>query len=139
MEARWTARNFLGGGRLLQVRGRIGNLLATDFREVLCTQSGEGEFARLTGLASVDFLQPWIFSTKNALTASIYAERQALPDVFVRRAVGAQIGLSRTISRQTVLQGFYRPELSELSEADDVLFCTGFLVCDPEDIANCHG
>jgi len=139
VEARWTARNFLGGGRLLQVRGRIGNLLATDFREVLCTQSGEGEFARLTGLASVDFLQPWIFSTKNALTVSIYAERQALPDVFVRRAVGAQVGLSRTISPQTVLQGFYRPELSELSEADDVLFCTGFLVCDPEDIANLEG
>jgi outer membrane protein insertion porin family len=139
VEARWTARNFFGGGRLLQVTGRVGNLLASDFRDVLCKQSGEGQFARLTGLASVDFLQPWIFSTRNTLTASLYTERQSLPDIFVRRAVGAQVGLSRVVSPQTILTGFYRPELSELTEADDVLFCTGFLVCDPQDIEELEG
>jgi outer membrane protein assembly factor BamA len=139
VEARWTARNFAGGGRLLQVRGRVGNLLASVASEPMCPQSGSDEkFTRLTGLASVDFVQPRIFSTRNALTASIYAERQSLPDVFVRRAVGAQVGLSRTISPQTQLTGFYRPELSEL-DADNVLYCTGFLVCNPDDIVELEG
>lgn len=138
VESRWTARNFLGGGRILQARGRLGNLLAPQFRDVLCRESGQDDFARLTGVASLDFVQPWIFSTRNALTASVFVERQSLPDVFIRRAVGAQIGLSRRISPETQLLGYYRPELSEL-DADDVLFCTGFLVCSPDDIRRLEG
>ncbi|NNL29424.1 MAG: hypothetical protein HKO77_00295, partial [Gemmatimonadetes bacterium] len=126
VEARWTSRNFFGGGRLLQVRGRVGNILAADFREILCSQSGTDEYGKLTGLASVEFVQPWIFSTRNSLSASVFAERQALPNIFVRRAVGAQLALSRTIAPQTILTGFYRPEVSEL-DAEDVLFCTGLL------------
>ncbi len=137
-EARWTARNFFGGGRFFQVRGRVGNILAPAFRDVLCQQSGDSIYADLTGLVSVDFVQPWIFSTRNALSASAFVERQSLPDIFVRRAVGGQIGLSRTIASQTVLTGFYRPELTRL-EADPVLFCTGFLVCSPEDVAQLSG
>lgn len=133
LEARWTSRNFFGGGRTLSVRGRVGNILANQFRDVLCTQSGEGDFADLTGLGAVDFVQPWIFSTRNALSASLFVERQSLPDIFIRRAFGGQIGLSRSLGQRTVLTGFYRPELSEL-DASDVLFCTGFLVCAPEDI-----
>lgn len=138
LEARWTSRNFYGGGRLLQVRGRLGNLLAPQFRDVLCTQSGADQYGKFTGIGTVEFVQPWIFSTRNSLSASVFAERQSLPDIFVRRAVGARAALSRTISPRTVLVGFYRPELSEL-DADDVLFCTGFLVCSPDDIDGLKG
>jgi outer membrane protein assembly factor BamA len=138
LEARWASRNFFGGGRLLQVRGRVGNLLATDFRDILCRQSGQGRYARLTGTGTVDFVQPWIFSTRNSLAASVFVERQSLPDIFIRRAVGAQLALSRTLSPGTRVVGFYRPELSEL-EADDVLFCTGFLVCSPDDLRRLQG
>ncbi len=137
-EARWAARNFLGGGRLLQLRARVGNLLADTFRDPLCLESGVDEFGEPTGLAAVDFFQPWIFSTRNSLSASLFAERQSLPDVFVRRAVGIQGGLSRSVSPQTLLTGYYRPELSQL-DADDVLFCTGFLVCSPTDVAALEG
>ncbi|MCH7991234.1 MAG: BamA/TamA family outer membrane protein [Gemmatimonadetes bacterium] len=133
VESRWTSRNFLGGGRVLQIRGRVGNLLAPQFRDVVCTQSGKDEFAKLTWLAAVDLVQPWIFSTRNSLTASVFAERQSLPDVFIRRAIGFQLALARSVSPRTVLTVFFRPELSEL-DADDVLFCTGFLVCSPRDI-----
>jgi len=135
LEAQWTSRNFFGGGRTLSVRGRVGNILASQsqFRDVLCSQSGENKYGDLTGLGVVDFVQPWIFSTRNALSASVFIERQSLPDVFIRRAIGAQIGLSRSLAPGTVVSGFYRPELSEL-DATDVLFCTGFLVCAPDDI-----
>jgi hypothetical protein len=46
--------------------------------------------------------------------------------------------LSRSVAQRTVLTGFYRPELSELN-AKDVLFCSGFLVCDPKDINALEG
>ena len=42
------------------------------------------------------------------------------------------------LDARTALTLFYRPELSEL-DADDVLFCTGFLVCTPEDISLLEG
>jgi len=138
VETRWTSRNFLGGGRLLQVRGRMGNLLASDFGDLLCTDSGEGDYADLTWVAAVDLSQPWIFSSRYSLTASIFAERQTLPDIFIRRAIGFQAALTRSIDRNTLMTLFYRPERSEL-DADDVLFCTGFLVCTPSDIALLEG
>ncbi len=138
VEGRWSARNFMGGGRLLQVRARVGNLLAKNYRDVLCAQSGDSIYAEPTGLVSVDFVQPWIFSTRNALSASVFVERQSLPDIYVRRAVGAQLALSRSLGPQAVLTGFYRPEISQL-DADRVLFCTGFLVCTPDDVELLEG
>ena len=132
LEARWTSRNFLGGGRLLQIRGRVGNLLAPQAR-VMCDDSGTGEFADPTWVTAIDLAQPWIFSTDNSLALSVFAERQTLPDIFVRRAVGFQSALTRTIDARTTMTFLYRPELSEL-DAEDVLFCSGFLVCTPDDI-----
>jgi len=127
-ESRWTSRNFFGGGRVVQLRGRLANVLAP------CTSdSGEGEFARLTWLTAVDFSQPWIFSTRNSFNASLFAERQSIPDIFIRRAIGLQLALVRAVGPRTPLTLSYRPELSTL-DAADVLLCTGFLVCSRQDI-----
>ncbi|NJD19581.1 MAG: hypothetical protein FIA95_09920, partial [Gemmatimonadetes bacterium] len=139
VDARWVHRNFLGGGRRLQVRGRVSNILARDFRDLLCwQQSGGSAFTSLNWIASVDFAQPWIFSTRNAFQASLYAERQSLPDVFVREAVGLSFALTRNIGPRTPLTLSYRPELSRL-DAAEILFCTSFLVCAPEDVAVLQG
>lgn len=134
VDARWVHRNFLGGGRRLQIRGRVSNILASGFKDVLCWQSGEGDFGRINWLASADFAQPWIFSTRNSFRASLFAERQSLPDVFVRRAVGLSLALTRNIGPRTPLTLSFRPELSRL-DAAEILFCTSFLVCTPEDIS----
>ena len=133
VESRGTARNFRGGGRILQLRGRVSNLLAEDFHDILCPSSGSGSFAKLNWLAAIDFAQPWIFSTRNSFVASVFGERQSLPDVFVRRAVGLDLALTRAIGPETPLTVSYRPEFSRL-DAADVLFCTGLLVCTLDDI-----
>lgn len=139
VDARWVHRNFLGGGRRLQVRGRVSNILARDFRDLLCWQQSAGsEFTNLTWIASVDFAQPWIFSTRNAFQAALFAERQSLPDVFVREAAGLSLALTRSIGPRTPLTLSYRPELSRL-DAAEILFCTSFLVCAPEDISVLQG
>jgi len=134
VEARWTSRNFLGGGRVLQVRGRLGNVLAEQFHDILCWQAGEERgYEDLTWVAAVDFSQPWIFSTRNSFNASLFAERQSVPDVFIRNAVGLQLALVRAVGPRTPLTLSYRPELSSLSAAE-ILLCTGLLVCTQEDI-----
>ncbi|HSG08418.1 MAG TPA: BamA/TamA family outer membrane protein [Longimicrobiales bacterium] len=138
VESRWVSRNFMGGGRRVQVRGRVANILARDFQDLLCPQSGKGVFASLNWLASVDFAQPWVFSTRNAFQASLYAERQSVPEAFVRKAVGLSFALTRSIGPRTPLTLAYRPDLSRL-EAAELLFCTSFLVCTPGDIAILQG
>jgi len=133
VEARWTSRNFMGGGRVLQVRGRLSNILTQQFQDLLCWQGGEGEYGDLTWVAAVDFTQPWIFSTRNAFNASLFTERQSVPDIFVRNAFGLQLALIRAVGPRTPLTLSYRPELSSLSAAE-ILLCTGLQVCTKEDI-----
>ena len=134
VEAQWAARNFVGGGRLLQVRGRVANVLTPQFQNVLCPQGGTEEFGELTGTLSLDFAQPWIFSTRNSFSTALFIERQSLPDVFIREAVGVELALTRLIGPQTSFTLSYRPELSRL-DAAEVLFCTNLLVCSPEDVS----
>jgi outer membrane protein insertion porin family/translocation and assembly module TamA len=132
-ETTWASRNFLGGARRLQVRGRVSNILARDLGGSVCPQSGSGDFADINWLLSAELFQPWFFSTRNSFTASVFAERQSLPDVFVRRAVGVTASLNRVLGPGTSLSAGYRPQLSTL-DAAEVFFCTSLLVCDPEDI-----
>ncbi|MEX2470530.1 MAG: BamA/TamA family outer membrane protein [Gemmatimonadota bacterium] len=135
VESSWTSRNFFGGGRVLRVRGRVSNVLTRQFGDVLCAVSERTEeYEDLTWLATVDFAQPWIFSTRNSFGASVFAERQSLPDIFIRQAIGLQLALTRSLGLATPLTLSYRPERSQL-EAAEVLFCTGFLVCTPEDVS----
>jgi outer membrane protein insertion porin family/translocation and assembly module TamA len=132
-EARWTSRNFLGGARRLTVRSRVSNVFANRLNRTGCPQAGSDEFAKLDGVVSVELLQPWIFSSRNSLSVSVFGERASLPDIFVRRAVGANIGLTRNLGVGMPLTVSYRPQLSELTAAE-VFFCTSFLVCAPSDI-----
>lgn len=135
VESSWTSRNFVGGGRVLRLRGRVSNLLTREFGDLLCgVTNRSGPYENLTWIAGADFTQPWIFSTRNSFGASIFAERQSIPDIFIRRAVGLQLALTRALGPRTALTMSYRPERSQLKAAE-VLFCTGFLVCTPEDIA----
>ncbi len=138
VDARWTSRNFLGGGRQLQVRGRVSNLLTSGFRELLCPQSGSGDFADPTWLASVDFSQPWIFSTRNAFSASLFDQRESVPNIFVRQAVGLTLNLTRALGPHSAVTLSYRPERDSLSAAQ-VLLCTSFLVCTPRDVSILEG
>lgn len=133
VESRWVSRNFRGGGRRLQLRGRVSNVGTRQFGDLLCPSSSGGEFDRLTGLVSAEFNQPWIFSTRNSFQASIFAERQSLPPLFIRKAVGLNLALTRAIGPRTPLTLSYSPELSSL-DAAEILFCTSFLVCTPQDV-----
>ncbi len=137
-EAHWINRNFLGGARRVQLRGRLSNLLAPSLNRSACPQAGDSVYAKLNWQVSLDFNQPYLFSPRNGLAANVYAERQSLPDVFVREAVGVNVILSRTVGQGEILQASYRPQLSRL-DAAEVFFCTSFVVCTPEDVSVLQG
>jgi outer membrane protein insertion porin family len=134
-EANWNSRNFFGGARRLRITGRIANVLTPQLQNsLLCRQAGEGEEGDLTGSISADFTQPWFFSPRNSISASVFVERQAVADIFVREAVGMNLGLNRAVTTSTLLGFSYSPELARLTAAE-VIFCSTYLICAPEEIA----
>lgn len=137
-EARWSSRNFLGGARRMQLQGRVANLLAEDFRDSLCPQAGTEEYGRINWLVGADFTQPFLFSSRNSLSAGVYAERQSLQDVFVRRALGLNLLVNRNIGRGSFLTTSFRPQVGQL-DAAEVFFCTSYAVCEPTDIEALQG
>lgn len=132
-ETSWTSRNYFGGARRLVLRSRVSNLLTSQLEDSVCSSAGTGVYGELDWVVSADFTQPFIFSPRNSLAASIYAERQSLQNVFVREAVGITFALTRSVGRSTPLTFSYRPQIARL-DAAEVFFCASFFVCDPEDI-----
>jgi len=132
-EARWASRNFFGGARRLQVTGRISNLLTPFLEDSFCKYAGTGDYGELNWLLSADFTQPWLFSPRNAVSAGIFAERQSLPDIFIRQTLGVNLAVSHTFSVGTAITFSYRPQLSSL-DAAGVFLCSNYLVCTLEDI-----
>lgn len=132
-EAQWASRNFVGGARRLTVRGRVSNILAEELNSSACSQAGSGRFAELNGQVSVELVQPWFLSPRNTLSASAFFERQSVPNVFVRRALGLNLSASRTLGRRAVLSLGYQPTLTQL-DAAEVFLCSSFLACLPSDL-----
>lgn len=132
-ETRWASRNFMGGARRLVLRGRVSNVLTPSLEESICSGAGTGEFAELNWLASAEFTQPWIFSPRNTFNGRAFAERQSVPEIFIREALGLDLSMTRTLGRNSPLSLAYRPELGRLSAAE-VFFCTSFLVCTPGEV-----
>jgi outer membrane protein assembly complex protein YaeT len=132
-ESRWSSRNFRGGARRLVLRGGLSNLGTGQLEDSVCAGAGTGVYGDLNWVLSAEFSQPFVFSPRNRFSASIFAERQALQDVFVREGLGMNVTLTRSVGRATPVSVFYRPQLARL-DAAEIFFCTTFLVCDPQDI-----
>lgn len=136
VEGRWTSRNFLGDGRRLEVRGRLGNLLVAACEQYLDrVWTLDEAYDSLTGLVSVDFTQPWFFGPRNNIGAGVFVERRSLPQVFVRSAVGGYISAGRSLGRGANVTVGYRPELTELRAEGSLFFCVSFIACAVEQIA----
>jgi outer membrane protein insertion porin family/translocation and assembly module TamA len=132
-EARWASRNFMGGARRLTVRARLSNILAESLATTACQEVGEGDFARLNGQLAVELFQPFLFSSRNSVSASAFLERQSVRNAFIRRAVGLDLAFSRDLGQRLFLTAGLRPALTDL-DAADVFFCSSFSACLPEDI-----
>ena len=135
IDGRWTSRNFLGGARRLEIRGRLYNVLADPLHYVPAFENTGDPYNDLSGSISAEFSQPWFFSPLNTFSAGIYAERRSLPDIFVRTARGAFFSLARALDDRRSVSAGYRPELTELNAGGDLVFCVNFVACGQEEIS----
>ncbi|CAN5823541.1 hypothetical protein BH23GEM9_BH23GEM9_24590 [soil metagenome] len=128
---RWVSRNFLGGGRRLELRGRVTNIVAEPLRYVKppfdrCT----GIYCDIAGSIAADFSQPWFFGPQNSLGAGMFLERFSLAGVYVRTSRGAYASFGRTLGRGLVAGVGFRPELTQLESDGDLIFCVSFVSCE---------
>jgi outer membrane protein assembly factor BamA len=134
-EGRWTSRNFFGGARRLEVRGRATHLFARQLEQGRIFESGRGIYGKLSGSVAVDFAQPWFFDARNTLRTGLFTERRNLPDVYVRTARGGYVSLNRAIGANATASAGYRLERTRLeSEDGDLIFCVSLLACAESDI-----
>lgn len=137
-EVRWANRNFFGGARRLQITGRVSKMLTPIFEQTVCNDAGKGEYGELNWSVSADFTQPWLLSPRNSFSVSLFGERQSLPEVFVREALGLNLALTHTLTVSTPVTFSIRPQISKL-DAAEFFFCSNYLVCTPEDIGVLQG
>ncbi|HSJ14562.1 MAG TPA: BamA/TamA family outer membrane protein [Longimicrobiales bacterium] len=134
-EGRWTSRNFMGGLRRLEVRGRVTNLVSEPLGSVRPPFERCADiYCDLSGSLNVDFAQPRFLATGNTFGAGTFLERVTVPQVYVRTSGGAYTSLSRTLGPGTVVAVAYRPELTRLESAEEV-FCVNFTACEAEEIS----
>lgn len=137
VEGRFTHYNWLGGGRRMEIRGTLGNLLAPQlndrviFRDVLPEQGfgDEAPYLRPTWQASIGFMQPAFQSAENVLGIDLFANRNTIPGIVVDQGYGAEVSVTRRIDYDTHLSVAYAFELTGV-DAGDLYFCVNYGVCE---------
>lgn len=137
-EATLTHRNLFGGAKRLQLTARLEEIFAQQLGgRFPCSDVGtDSDFRTLNFLLRAELSVPVFFSGRNRFSASIYAERQSVPDVFIREGVGAQFGVTRELKRGMTATLSWQPSYTGFDEESaDIFFCVNFGFCTPEDIA----
>ncbi|MEX0980221.1 MAG: BamA/TamA family outer membrane protein, partial [Gemmatimonadota bacterium] len=138
LEGRFTHYNWLGGGRRLDVRGTLSNLLARQltgrfvFRDILpgaLAGVDEAPFKRPTWQLSIELMQPHFRAAENVLTVGAFAHRSVTPGISVDEGVGGDVSVTRRLTYRVPLTLHYRHEITSVA-AGDVFFCVNFGVCD---------
>jgi outer membrane protein assembly factor BamA len=138
-EAVFNHYNWLGGGRRLDLRATVGNLLAPQlnnrlfFHDVLPSGPsavGDDPFLRPTWQLSADFRQPAFQGASNRIGLGLFAHRRIIPAVAVDRGHGVSASLTRQLDFRTPVTLDYRFEITSV-DAGDVYFCVYLGICEP--------
>ena len=136
VDADFTRYNFMGSARTLTLRGTVSNLLATSlngqgiFYDVTDGADGAARdrFLQPTWSASINIVQPWLFSIHNQLGLSVFAHRRAVPGIVIERGHGASIAFTRDFGPRTNSTLGYAYERTWI-DASNVYFCVSFGIC----------
>lgn len=138
--ARLTDRNFLGGGRTLELSASaakigVGYPLNFGLDRSLCPGLRNDPFSEeLTYRVVADFAQPRLLGTRTSLNANVQAERQAELTLFLRESVGSQLSVSRAVGRGLSVGLGAKVELG-LTRATPAIFCVLFAACTEDESA----
>ncbi len=134
-----TAANFLGGGRRLDLAGKVSKLGVGDptdwgFKGSICNAlEGDPFSQRINYLASATFTQPAAFGRRTTLTLTPFAERRSEYNAFERDGIGSSLALTIGVGRFSLLTLSYRLTYGR-TDAAQAVYCIYFERCEPQAI-----
>jgi len=137
--ARWLNRNFIGGGRRLEVTGNlskigVGEPLDLGLEGGICAEPREEVFGELLNYrVGANFQQPRLFATQNQLSLNLRSERFSELDAFLRESTGGQLAVVRALGEHTLATTIVDIENGR-TIASPIVLCIGFETCDEEDL-----
>ena len=138
-QATFSTFNFLGGGRRLELAGKLSKLgvgSPTDWglgSSICSALSGDPFSARTNYLASATFTQPAAFSRLSTLTLTGFDERRSEYKAFEHDGVGGSLAMSLGLGRVSLLTLSYRLSYGR-DTADAAVFCVYFNRCEPQTV-----
>jgi len=132
----WTSRNFLGGGRILDLTSRISKVgvgapLDWGLADNICGASRNDTVgsARVNFYLGASVRRPAFLSPNNALTVSVFTERRSEYKVYLRQETGASIAFTRTTPRRRNPLSLTYTLSYGRTEATAQSFCAFFNAC----------
>jgi outer membrane protein insertion porin family len=135
----WTSRNFLGGGRILDLTSRaskvgVGDPVDWGLSENLCPALENDTIgsAKVNFYLGASIRRPAFFSPNNAITLSVFGERRSEYKVYLRQETGVSVAFTRiTPRRRNPLSLTYTLSYGR-TEATAQSFCSFFNACTPD-------
>jgi outer membrane protein assembly factor BamA len=134
----WVANNFLGGGRSLDLTGRVskvgvgfpfdGGLKANVCQSLL----GDATSDTLNYSAGATLTQPAFLSPRHSASLGVFAERRSEFKIYTRQSVGANTAVTFNARRAVPVTVGYTFSYGRTT-ASDASFCSLFRVCDSLD------
>ncbi|HET7320858.1 MAG TPA: BamA/TamA family outer membrane protein [Longimicrobiaceae bacterium] len=137
-----TDRDFIGGGRTLQLSAATSKIGAGDVLNLgnLCNPyssiTGSGALGQdiseaLNYRFAADFLQPRLLGTGTQLSANLHLVQQSELALYLRRSAGGQVQLSRELLPNVVVGAGLQVEHGT-TDASKAIQCVVFASCNPE-------
>lgn len=140
--AGWTARNFFGNGRALDLQANVSKIgVGRPFDwgagdHWLCRQLAEDSIGsrRANYVLSATLRRPTFLSPANRLAITAFAERRSEFNTYLREDLGGSVTLTRETFRALLINVGYRLAYGS-TEANDASFCAYFNACTLDDIS----
>ena len=138
VQSGWTAYDFLGGARSLDVTGQLSKIgvgvpTNANFKDNVCRfLRSDSTSDTLNYNATVTLRQPAFLSPRHTASFAVFAERRSEFKAYTRQAVGANVAVTFNARRDVPVTVGYGYSVGRTT-ADAVVYCQRFLLCNEAD------
>jgi outer membrane protein insertion porin family len=136
VQSGWTAHDFLGGARTLDLSARVSKLGAgtpkqsTGFNQFCNPFAGTWRWDTLNYSIGATIRQPAFLSRSNVGTLGLFAERRSEFGVYTRQAIGGSADLTVNTRGALPVTFGYSYSYGHTIATTDAVYCVLFRVCD---------
>jgi outer membrane protein assembly factor BamA len=140
VQSGWTAYDFLGGARSLDLTGQLSKLgvgvpANSGFKQNVCHPLHDDPTSDTANYnATLTLRQPAFLSPRHTATFALFAERRSEFKAYTRQDVGANLAVTFNARRDVPVTVGYGYSVGRTT-ADPVVYCTRFLLCNESDQA----